>query len=111
MDESGNGSATTSAHTIQKVRAMFGTHGLPELLVSDNGTAFTSGEIQELSHNGVQYLTSAAHHASSNGIAKRSVHSFKNNMQKFQTRMCRSSHQGLILLQIHFPYHHKFVVC
>ena len=46
--------ATTSAHTIQKLRAMFATHGLAELLVSDNGTAFTSAEFQEfLSRNGV----------------------------------------------------------
>ena len=36
--------AAASAHTIQKLRAMFATHSLPELLVSDNGTAFTSAE-------------------------------------------------------------------
>ena len=75
--------ATTSAHTIQKLRAMFGTHGLPELLVSDNGTAFTSAEFQEfLSRNGVQHLTSAPYHPSSNGLAERAVQTFKSNMQK-----------------------------
>ena len=36
--------AAASAHTIQKIRAMFATHSLPELLVSDNGTAFISAE-------------------------------------------------------------------
>ena len=75
--------AATSAHTIQKLRAMFGTHGLPELLVSDNGTAFTSAEFQEfLSRNGVQHLTSAPYHPSSNGLAERAVQTFKSNMQK-----------------------------
>ena len=63
--------ATTSAHTIQKLRAMFATHGLPELLVSDNGTAFTSAEFEEfLSRNGVRHLTSAPYHPSSNGLAE-----------------------------------------
>ena len=46
--------AATSAHTIQKLQAMFTTHGPPELLVSDNGTAFTSADFQEfLSRNGL----------------------------------------------------------
>ena len=46
--------AATSAHTIQKLRAMFTTHGPPELLVSDNGTTFTSADFQEfLSRNGL----------------------------------------------------------
>ena len=73
--------AAAFAHTIQKLRAMFATHGLPELLVSDNGTAFTSAEFQEfLSRNGVRHLTSAPYHPSSNGLAERAVQTFKSNM-------------------------------
>ena len=37
----------TSHNTIQKLRSIFATHGLPEVLVSDNGTAFTSVEFQD----------------------------------------------------------------
>ena len=75
--------AATSAHTIQKLRSMFATHGLPELLVSDNGTAFTSVEFQEfLSRNGIRHLTSAPYHPSSNGLAERAVQTFKDNMKK-----------------------------
>ena len=45
--------AATSAHTIQKLRAMFATHGLPKLLWCLT-MAFTSAEFQEfLSLNGV----------------------------------------------------------
>ena len=39
--------SATSQNTIQKLRSIFATHGLPEVLVSDNGTAFTSTEFQE----------------------------------------------------------------
>ena len=75
--------AATSAHTIQKLRAMFATHGLPELLVSDNGTVFTSAEFQEfLSRNGVRHLTAAPYHPSSNGLAERAVQTFKDSMKK-----------------------------
>ena len=31
---------------ISKLRKMFAMHGLPRLLVSDNGTAFVSGEFK-----------------------------------------------------------------
>ena len=34
--------AATSQSTIEKLRFIFSTHGLPEVLVSDNGTPFTS---------------------------------------------------------------------
>ena len=75
--------AATSAHTIQKPRAMFATHGLPELLVSDNCTTFTSAEFHEfLSHNGIRHLSSAPYHPSSNGLAERAVQTYKSNMQK-----------------------------
>ena len=35
--------ATTQV-TIQKLRTVFATHGLPEMLVTDNGSVFTSAE-------------------------------------------------------------------
>ena len=51
--------------------------------MSDNSTAFTSAEFQEfLSHNGVQHLTSAPHHSSSNGLAERAVQTLKSYMKK-----------------------------
>ena len=34
----------TSTATIEKLREMFATHGLPATLVSDNGSNFTSSE-------------------------------------------------------------------
>ena len=37
----------TSSATITALRSMFATHGIPELLVSDNGAVFTSTEFKE----------------------------------------------------------------
>ena len=37
----------TSAITIQKLRSMFAAHGLPRVVVSDNGSVLTSNEFQE----------------------------------------------------------------
>ena len=39
--------STTSNVTIEKLREIFATHGLPETLVSDNCTNFTSSEFEE----------------------------------------------------------------
>ena len=75
--------SATSHHTINKLRAMFATHGIPEVLVSDNGTAFTSSEFQEFTkQNGIRHVTSAPYHPSSNGLAERYVQTFKNAMKK-----------------------------
>uniref|UniRef100_UPI00398E94AD uncharacterized protein n=1 Tax=Pristiophorus japonicus TaxID=55135 RepID=UPI00398E94AD len=40
-------SATTSAATIESLRAMFATHDLPDILASDNGRCFTTAEFKE----------------------------------------------------------------
>ena len=40
-------SSTISTATIDKLRQVFATHRLPEVIVSDNGTAFTSKEFKE----------------------------------------------------------------
>ena len=56
--------SATSLNTIRALRSMLSTHGLPELLVSDNGTAFTSSEFREfLKQNGIRQATSAPKHS------------------------------------------------
>ena len=53
----------TSLVTIDKMQTVFATHGIPELLVTDNGSAFTSAEFSAfLGQNGIRHVTSAPYH-------------------------------------------------
>ena len=74
---------TSSDCAIQKLRILFATHGLPDLLVSDNATAFTSNEFQQFcARNGIRYVTAAPGHPSTNGLVERAVQTFKLSLQK-----------------------------
>ena len=52
--------SATSVVTIQKLRSMFSTHGLPKVVVSDNGSVFTSSEFQQFMVKMV-FITSELH--------------------------------------------------
>ena len=76
-------SSSTAAVTIQKLREYFSVHGLPDIIVSDNGTAFTGEEFALfMSENGIKHITSAPKHRASNGFAERYVRTFKETMKK-----------------------------
>ena len=85
----------TSAVTIDQMRSIFATHGIPEMLVTDNGTVFTSEEFNSFTkQNGIRHVTSAPYHPSSNGLAERAVQTFKSFMKKstsgsIETRVSR----------------------
>lgn len=73
----------TASDTILELRDVFSSLGLPEIIVSDNGPTFTSGEFRSfLSHNGIKHITVSPYHPSSNGLAERSVQTFKRAMVK-----------------------------
>ena len=63
-----------SAITIECIRSIFATHGLTEMLVSNNGSVFIRTEFSEfVKHNGIRHVKSAPYHAASNGLAERAV--------------------------------------
>ena len=75
--------AATSSATITCLRKIFATFGVPEILVSDNGSNFTSQEFETfLKQNGVIHKTSAPYHPASNGLAERAVRTFKQGIKK-----------------------------
>nr|XP_023691255.1 uncharacterized protein K02A2.6-like [Paramormyrops kingsleyae] len=75
--------SATSATTIDCLRQSFCSQGLPEMLVSDNGSCFVSAEFKEFTQkNSIRHITSAPYHASSNGCAERAVQTFKSMMKK-----------------------------
>jgi len=76
-------SSTTTYTTIEHLRTLFATHGLPEVRVSDNGAAFTSEEFAEFTKkNGIRHVRVAPYHPSSNGLTERAVKTFKEGMKK-----------------------------
>uniref|UniRef100_H3A251 Gypsy retrotransposon integrase-like protein 1 n=1 Tax=Latimeria chalumnae TaxID=7897 RepID=H3A251_LATCH len=68
----------TSTSTIHKLRQIFATHGLPLIVVTDNGPSFVSGEFENfLKKNGIKHVRTSPYHPASNGLAERAVRTFK----------------------------------
>ena len=77
--------STTSTATIEKLREIFATHGLPRTVVSDNGPNFSSREFEVfMSQNGIKHIKVSPYHPASNGQAERAVRIFKEGMEKME---------------------------
>ena len=76
-------SSITTERTIDELRLIFATHGLPEEVVSDNGPQFTSTEFAEfMRKNGIKHTLVPPYHPQSNGAAERSVRVVKDALVK-----------------------------
>ena len=89
-------SPVNSTTTVEHLRSIFATHGLPKVFVSDNGPQFTSAEFEHfMSSNGIRHVKSAPYHPASNGLAERAVQVFKENFKRvaqsdsIQTRLSK----------------------
>ena len=75
--------SATSSVTIDKMRSIFSSHGLPEIVVSDNESNFVSSEFKSfLQKNDIKHITSAPYHPSTNGLVERAVQTLKQGMKK-----------------------------
>jgi hypothetical protein len=74
---------TTSATIILKLKKQFATHGIPETLISDNATYYTSKEFRQFKNEWqFQHVTSSPLYPQSNGLAERAVRSAKGLLKK-----------------------------
>ena len=61
---------------------------LPEQIVSDNGSGFTSSEFKKfLADNGIKQILTSSYHPSSNGLVERAVEIFKSTVSKLEGPM------------------------
>ena len=98
-------SSATSSSTIEQLRSLFSVHGLPEVLLTDNGTVFTSSEFEEfMKKNEIRHVKSAPFHPASNGLAERAVQTFKEGMKKQST-------ESLNTPIAHFLFHYRITPC
>ena len=88
----------TASKTIEILRDLFASYGLPETIVSDNGPGFVSKEFQRFTEaNGIRHIVSPPYHPASNGAAERAVQVVKQALRKqvFDSRDagCSLQHQ------------------
>lgn len=75
--------STTTAATIVKIQELIGRFGRMDILVSDNGTQFTSYEFDDFcKHEGICHIPTPVAHPQSNGQAERFVDTFKRALTK-----------------------------
>ena len=67
-----------SSMVVNKMKNSFAHHGIPETVISDNGTQFTSAEFKTFSVDwNFQHVTSSLHYPQSNREAERAVKTAK----------------------------------
>ncbi|XP_054275440.1 uncharacterized protein K02A2.6-like [Macrosteles quadrilineatus] len=74
---------TINSHkTIEALRKFFGSFGIPDILVSDNGRQFVSLEFEKfLKSNGIRHKRSAPYHPATNGQVERYVQDLKDTIR------------------------------
>ncbi|CAH8633242.1 unnamed protein product [Schistosoma bovis] len=73
----------TTTKTIQILTEIFSRNGIPDAIVSDNGSQFTSSQFQSFCQRlAIKHLRSPPYHPQSNGQAERFVDTFKRALAK-----------------------------
>ena len=76
-------SSTTSKSVVQHLRSIFSRHGIPEIILSDNGPQFASSCFQSFSKEyGFTHSTSSPKYPQANGAAERAVKTVKSLLSK-----------------------------
>ena len=68
-------------NTVEQLRKLCATHGIPVQIVSDNGSHFVNEVFQTfVERNGIQHIRVAPYHPASNGMAERAVQTVKSGL-------------------------------
>ncbi|KIH59896.1 integrase core domain protein [Ancylostoma duodenale] len=82
MIEMSNISATK---TVKALKSLFARFGLPQTIVSDNGTQFASEQFKTMyDEGGIVHIKTAPYHPQSNGQAERFVDTLKRGIKKLK---------------------------
>ena len=77
------GKTPTTKHVLSCLRQVFSRFGLPNQLVTDNGTCFTSAEFGKfMREQGIDHRRTAPGHPSTNGQAENAVKTLKRALKK-----------------------------
>ena len=80
--------------TIEELRKLFSSYGLPEQVVTDNGPQFIAEEFTVfLKQNGIKHLKCLPYHPSTNGAVERLVQSFKKSLRASESDGRAMSHR------------------
>lgn len=72
-----------SESVIIQLKSIFSRHGIPEILISDNGPSFNSVKFKSFTSEwGISHITSSPYHSKSNGLVERTIGTIKNMLQK-----------------------------
>ena len=73
----------SASETIDKIKAIFARHGVPELVISDNGPQYANKEFKAFSDKwGFTHYTSSPHHSQGNGTAEAAVKTAKKMLSR-----------------------------
>lgn len=74
---------TTTADVVTHLKSIFARHGIPEILISDNGPQYSSREFQDFAEEyEFRHITSSPYFPQGNGEAERAVATIKNLLKK-----------------------------
>ena len=91
------------SETIEFYKSVFAKHGIADVLVSDNGTQYSSEEFCRFSASwSFEHVTSSPHYPQSNGEAELTVQTLKGLIQK-----CNDFYLGLLMYR-NTKLHHGF---
>ena len=89
--EAFSATSPSSNVTIELLCTVFAQFRIPETIVSDNGSCFTSEDLQQfLKYNGIKQITSAPYHPSTNGLVEKSSTNCKKGLKKTTTGSIKS---------------------